>query len=55
MSEAFGPACCPSGLVSESELSHRPKAHYGLVPKLSPHSGKKPRFALKNLGLLLLW
>ena len=43
MSEAFGPTCCSFGLVSESKLSHCPKAQYGFVPKLSHHAGNKHR------------
>ena len=51
MSEAFGLTCWPCSLVPESELSHRYQAHPCLVPKLSHHRGKTPRFALKNLFL----
>ena len=38
--EAFGPASCPSRLVPESKLSHRPEVQYGLVPRLSRHKWK---------------
>ena len=40
MAETFGLTSCPSGLVSESELSHNPKAQYGFILKLSRHRGK---------------
>ena len=48
--EAYGLSCLPSGLVPESTLSHRPKAHHCLVPKLSRHGGKNIGFSsLKNM------
>ena len=39
----------PVTIVPKSKLLHMATAHHGFVPKLSPHGGKTPRFALKNL------
>ena len=38
--EVFDLPCCSSCFVRESTLSHSPKAHHSLVPKLSHHGGK---------------
>ena len=46
--EAFGPTCWASGLASESELSRRPQAQHGLVPKLCPHGGKNTALRAKK-------
>lgn len=40
LAELYGASSCTSGLVAESELSHKPQAQYGFVPKLSHPSGK---------------
>ena len=37
---AFSPTFCSSGLVLKSKLLHSSEAHYGFVPKHSPHGGK---------------
>ena len=34
---------CPSGIVPESKLSHKPQAHDGFILKLSHHVGKNHR------------
>ena len=50
MSEAFGLTSCSYGFVPESELSHKPQAQYGLVPRLSHLEWQKPSpSGLKNL------
>ena len=42
IADAYGSMSCPFVHVPESKLSHRSKAQYGLVPKLSYHGGKTP-------------
>ena len=49
MAVAFGPTFCSSGLVPKSELLHSPEAHYGFVPKHSPHGGKNIALRAKKL------
>ena len=48
MAESDALSYWPVTIVPESKLSHMVTAHYGLVPRLSHHSGKNLRFALKN-------
>ena len=54
---AYDLTCCTSVLVPASKLSHRTKAQYGFVPKLSHHGGKTLCFALKTYfrSVLFLW
>ena len=52
MAETFGLTSCPSGLVSESELSHNPKAQYGFILKLSRHRGKNTALRAEKPQLL---
>ena len=40
MAEAFSLSYCSSTLALESELSRRPEAQYGLVPRLRHHEWK---------------
>ena len=40
MAEAYGPSCCPSAHVPESELSHSSEAHHCFMLKLSHSNGK---------------
>ena len=54
MAESDALSYWPVTIVLESTLSHMATVHYGLVPKLSHHGGKNPRFALNNQNLNII-